>query len=99
MRSRGSERALRIREGLAPFLGAIVLAEIVIAVTCVVGFFIAISQPFGWQSGIQILLFASMAILLWFADASLAVEPANWPAEMSVARARRPHLGHQETGS
>jgi hypothetical protein len=97
MHSRGDDRALRVGERLAPFLGAIVLAEIVIAVTSVVGIFMAISQPFGWQSGLQILLFGLMGILLWFADASLAVDESR-PAELSVVRAHR-ELGRQKTGS
>src|SRR5882672_3712717 len=87
----------RIPDRLAPFLGMIVFAEIVIAVIAVVGFFMAISQPFGWQSGLQILLFASMAILLWFADASIEAGDSG-PAELSVAYAHR-DLNQRETSS
>jgi hypothetical protein len=87
----------RIPDRLAPFLGMIAFAEIVIAVISVVGFFMAISQPFGWQSGLQILLFASMAILLWFADASIEAGDSG-PIELSVAYAQR-DPGRRETGS
>jgi hypothetical protein len=87
----------RIPDRLAPFLGMFVFAEVVIAVVAVVGFFMAISQPFGWQSGLQILLFASMAILLWLADARIeAGESAS--LELSVACAHR-NLNQRETSS
>jgi hypothetical protein len=87
----------RIPEKLAPFLGIFVLAEIVIAVAAVVGFFLAISQPFGWQSGLQMVLFASMAILLWIADARVDVGDSGAP-ELSVAYAHR-DLNRRETRS
>src|SRR5215472_838736 len=64
----------RIRERLTPFLGIIVLAEIGVAVVAVVGIFMSLSQAPGWQSGLAILLFASMLVLLWFADASMNFE-------------------------
>ncbi len=87
----------RIPDRLAPFLGMIVFAEIVIAVTIVVGFFMAISQPFGWQSGLQILLFASMGILLWLADGGLEAGDSQ-PVELSVVYAHR-DLNQRETSS
>jgi hypothetical protein len=87
----------RIPDRLAPFLGMIVFAEVVIAVITVVGFFLAISQPFGWQSGLQILLFASMAILLWLADANIEAGESA-PLELSAAYAHR-DLDPRETSS
>jgi hypothetical protein len=87
----------RIPDRLVPFLGMIVFAEIVIAVITVVGFFMAISQPFGWQSGLQILLFVSMAILLWIADASIEAGESG-RVELSVAYAHR-QIDLRETGS
>ena len=87
----------RIPDRLVPFLGMIVFAEIVIAVTIVVGLFMAISQPFGWQSGLQILLFASMAILLRFADASIESGDSE-PIELTVAYAHR-DLNQREISS
>jgi hypothetical protein len=87
----------RIPDRLVPFLGMIVFVEIVIAVITVVGFFMAISQPFGWQSGLQILLFASMAVLLWLADAGIEEEESG-PIELSVAYAHR-DLNQRETSS
>jgi hypothetical protein len=75
----------------------IVFAEVVIAVVAVVGFFMAISQPFGWQSGLQILLFASMAILLWLADANIGAGESA-PLELNVAYAHR-DLNQREISS
>ncbi len=103
MDSRGNHRrktresSPRIPDRLVPFLGMIVLAEIVIAVIAVVGFFMAISQPFGWQSGLQILLFASMAILLRVADASIESGDSE-PIELTVAYTHR-DLNQRETSS
>lgn len=91
------QNGTRIPQSLAPFLGMIVFGEIVIAVISVVGFFMAISQPFGWQSGLQILLFAAMAILLWIADARLDADD-SWPVEVNAAYAHR-DLGRRETSS
>jgi len=87
----------RIPTGWRRFLGMIVFAEIVIAVITVVGFFMALSQPFGWQSGLQILLFASMVILLWLADAGIEAGESS-PVELSVAYAHR-DLKQRETSS
>src|SRR5260370_14305832 len=91
------QKGRRIPDRLVPFLGMIVFAEIVIAVIAVVGFFMAISQPFGWQSGLQILLFASMAILLRVADASIESGDSE-PIELTVAYTHR-DLNQRETSS
>jgi hypothetical protein len=50
--------------------GVLALLEIAVATTIVVGFFDAVSQPFGWTSAAQSFLCAGLALLLWRVDAS-----------------------------
>lgn len=51
------------------FGGVLALLEIAVVSSIVVGFFDAVSQPFGWPSAAQFLLCACLAVLLWLADA------------------------------
>ncbi len=50
------------------------LLEIVVATTVVVGFFGAASQPMSWAGVAQLLLCASLGVLLWLADARLGAD-------------------------
>jgi hypothetical protein len=63
----GRQAARTIPYGLA-------LLEVVVATTVVVGFFGAASQPMSWASVVQLLLCASLGILLWLADARLGTD-------------------------
>ena len=56
--------------------GLLALLEIAVATTIVVGFFHAISQPFGWPSVVQLVLCACLAGLLWLADARQVADDA-----------------------
>lgn len=58
------------------FLATVGVLEVVVASLVVVGTFAALSQPFGWSSAGQLLTCGLLAVLLWFADRSLIVEPA-----------------------
>jgi hypothetical protein len=72
----GRQRDRRNPDHTLVFAGVIVLFEIAVAATVVVGFFSALAGPFGWTGLLQFVVCAGLAALLWRTDARLGSDEA-----------------------
>lgn len=72
-----------------PYFFFIAPLEVVAVSAIVVGVFAAVSQPFGWQSAVQILVYASLGTLLWWVDDKLDLDDESIVEKVPVAVARQ----------